>query len=139
MDDSTTENLDTDPLPLNICLVSQWRFDDLTKMPGKPISEANRLAKEVRKIVFVCYNEHDKFLSRKISSNFFVYTMPLRISYSLSHSLTNLPRNLITAGLFITKIIKVHDIDFIRADNIILGGFPALIANILSKNFTKKQ
>jgi glycosyltransferase involved in cell wall biosynthesis len=120
-------------LPLNVCLLSQWRFDDLSRMPGKPISEARKLSKEVGKIVFVCYNEQNQYLSRRITGNLFVYTMPLTMSYSLYHSLINLPRNLVTAGIFLAKIIKMYDIDFVRADNIILGGIPILIANRLLK------
>ena len=120
-------------IPLNICLVSQWRFDDLRRMPGKPISEARKLAKEVQKVVFVCYNEQNRFLSRRVASNMYVYTMPLCMSYSLTNTLANLPKNLVTAGLYLSRIINLHSIDFIRADNIILGGIPTLIASRLKK------
>jgi glycosyltransferase involved in cell wall biosynthesis len=100
-------------------------------MPGKPISEARRLSKEVRKIVFLCYNEQNRFLSKRLTENMYVYTMPITMSYSLGHSLKNLAKNLVTAGIFLLQIIEEHDIDFVRADNIILGGIPTLIANKL--------
>lgn len=120
-------------LPLNACFVSQWRFNDLDKMPGKPISEAKRLSKELRKVVFFCYNDSNRYLSKRTSENMYVHTVPLNMSNSLIHTLVALPTNLVIAGIFLARIIDEYKIDFIRADNIILGGIPTLIAHLLRR------
>lgn len=125
-------NLET-KIPLALCLVSQWRFNNLDGMPGKPISEARMLSKELNKVVFVCYNNEGRFLSKRVSSNLYVYTVPLTMSYSLLHTLRNLLKDLVTMGAFLSKVCKLHGISFIRADNVVLGGIPTLIASLISK------
>ncbi|MBD3405010.1 MAG: glycosyltransferase [Candidatus Lokiarchaeota archaeon] len=119
-------------LPFHLCIVSQWRFDDLDSIPGKPISEAIRLAETVKKVVFVCYNEEGKYLSKRLAPNLFVYTVPLLMSNSLVHTLKNMLTQFTSMTSFLCKIVEQHEIDFIRAENIILGGIPTYICSKLS-------
>jgi glycosyltransferase involved in cell wall biosynthesis len=102
-------------------------------MPGKPISEARRMSQELESVVFVCYNEDGKFLSRKIGSNAYVYTVPLSMKGPLIATLFGLMKSLVTMGSFLTKILDKHRIDFIRADNIVLGGIPTYFVNFLTR------
>jgi len=119
-------------LPFRLCIVSQWRFDDLKKMPGKPISEATRMSREIERIVFVCYNEKGEYLSRKINENLYVYTVPLLMSNSLVSTLKNMVTQFVSMFTFLSKIMKIHDIDFIRAENIILGGIPTFLTSMVN-------
>ncbi len=119
-------------LPFRLCIVSQWRFENLEKMPGKPISEATRMSREIERIVFVCYNEQGEYLSRKVNDNLYVYTVPLLMSNSLISTLKNMLTQFVSMFTFLSKIMRIHDIDFIRAENIILGGIPAFFTSMVT-------
>ena len=121
-----------DSAPLRLCVVSQWRFDDLSRIPGKPISEARRMSRNLERVVFVCYNEQGKFLSRRLSEKLFVYTVPLRMTHSLIGTLLDMLRQFIVMSIFLSYVVRKHRIDFIRAENVILGGIPAIIASTLN-------
>lgn len=115
-----------------ICLVSQWRFDDLGRLPGKPISEALRLAELFDTVVFVAYNSQSRYLSRRIG-NLWIYTVPLGLdNTSAINSVGNLLTNLTQMAAFLSKICRLHRVNLIRADNAILGGAPVFVAHLLT-------
>jgi glycosyltransferase involved in cell wall biosynthesis len=118
---------------MNLCLVSQWRLQDLERIPGKPISEAIRFAEIFDKVIFVCYNEEGKFLAKRFPNNLFVYTVPLKMSSSLSRTLKAILTNLIRMALLLWHLVKLHNIDLIRSENIVLGGIPTAICSLFAK------
>ncbi|MDF1540774.1 MAG: glycosyltransferase family 4 protein [Candidatus Thorarchaeota archaeon] len=110
--------------------MSQSRLCNLSKIPGKPFSEALALSREVEEVVFLCYNEEGKYLSKRINTNLYVYTVPFRMKGSLLRTLVDMVRNLLFMSIFAAKITRKHRINMIRAENIILGGIPVIMSRL---------
>ncbi|NWF95440.1 MAG: glycosyltransferase family 4 protein [Candidatus Thorarchaeota archaeon] len=106
-------------------------MDDLDRMPGKPISEATCLSREFDRVVFIGYNSEGQFLSKRLTDSMFVYTVPLNMTSSLIPTLFHLLTDLTRMGTFVCKLKRLHELDFVRSENAILGGLPSYMAALL--------
>jgi len=115
---------------VRLCVLSQMRVDDLRRIDGNGFAEAMELSKRLGLVAFVCFNNGRRTIARRFSDTFFFYSVPLRVSNSVIHTMLSYVRGVAeTIGLLIC-ITRRHALNLLRAENVVLCGVPAFLVSL---------
>lgn len=119
---------------MSLLILNQMKFKSLKKIHGSGFYEALQIAKRLRKVVFLAFTSRKTILKRKFRENFFIYAYPLQLKFeNFAKDFLDLIRNFLGIIIFISKLVKEHDISYIRAENVIIWGIVAYIISKLRK------